>query len=176
MILYFALLGIKLTYGIKLEAVRTGKSLRSSRETNIIDGSDDEDYSRASGDYDDIINEDYSESEYELPDISPTIYPTNGLDGFTSIRNYEDDYIISVSPGSSGSRTSTDGTSEEMKTAQSNGFEPYLIWICVAVGGVILIAAIAAIIVSWKKSKSKPETSYAEAKPVPAPRKPRTIV
>ena len=67
MILYFALLGIKLTYGIKLEAVRTGKSLRSSRETNIIDGSDDEDYSRASGDYDDIINGDYSESEYELP-------------------------------------------------------------------------------------------------------------
>ena len=110
--------------------------------------------------------------KYIFKDISPTIYPTNGLDGFTSIRNYEDDYIISVSPSS----TSTDGTSEEMKTAQSNGFEPYLIWICVAVGGVILIAAIAAIIVSWKKSKSKPETSYAEAKPVPAPRKPRTIV
>ena len=65
MILYFVFLGIKLTYGMNLE----DKSLRSSRETNIIDGSDDEDYSRASGDYDDIIDEseDYSESEYELP-------------------------------------------------------------------------------------------------------------
>ena len=65
MILYFFFLGIKLTYGMNLEA----KSLRSSRETNIIEESDDEDYSLASGDYDDIIDEseDYSESEYELP-------------------------------------------------------------------------------------------------------------
>ena len=65
MILYFVFLGIKLTYGMNLEA----KNLRSSRETNIIDESDDEDCSLASGDYDDIIDEseDYSEKEYELP-------------------------------------------------------------------------------------------------------------
>ena len=41
--------------------------VRSSRETNLMGESDDEDYSSSSGDYDDIINEDYSESEYELP-------------------------------------------------------------------------------------------------------------
>ena len=63
-----------------------------------------------------------------------------------------------------------------MEMAASSGLEPYLIWIFVAGGVILLIAIIAAIIVSWKKSKSKPETSYAEAKPVPAPRKPRTIV
>ena len=61
-----------------------------------------------------------------------------------------------------------------MELDASGGLDSYLIWIFVAVGGVILIAIIAAIIVSWKKSK--PETSYSEAKPVPAPRKPRTIV
>ena len=65
MILYFVFLGIKLTYGMN------PKNLRNSRETEILEnlGSDDEDYSRSSGDYDDIINEneDYSESEYELP-------------------------------------------------------------------------------------------------------------
>ena len=113
--------------------------------------------------------------KYIFKDISPTIYPmTNGLDGFTSIRNYEDDDIISVSPSSPDS--STERTSEGIEMTESGGLESYLIWIFVAVGGVILIAIIAAIIVSWRKSKSKPETSYAEAKPVPAPRKPRTIV
>lgn len=166
MILYFVFLGIKLTYGMD------PKNLRNSRETNL--GSDDEDYSRSSGDYDDIINEneDYSESEYELPDISPTILPTDGLDGFTSIRNYEDDDIISVSPSS----TESSRTSDEMEPNSVDGLDTYLIWIFVAGGAILLIAIIAAIIVSWKKSKAKPETSYAEAKPVPAPRKPRTIV
>ena len=106
----------------------------------------------------------------DFKDISPTIYPT--ADGFTSIRNYDDDYIISVSPSS----TDSSRTSEEMELDASSGLDSYLIWIFVAVGSVILIAIIAAIIVSWKKSKSKPETSYSEAKPVPAPRKPRTIV
>ena len=103
-------------------------------------------------------------------DISPTIYPTVGLDGFTSIRNYEDDDIISVSPSSTeSSRTSDEPTS-------AGGLDTYLKWIFVVGGVILLIAIIAAIIVSWKKSKAKPETSYAEAKPVPAPRKPRTIV
>ena len=64
-----------------------------------------------------------------------------------------------------------------METAATNGtLEPYLKWIFIGGGVVLLTAIIAAIIVSWKKSKAKPETSYAEAKPVPAPRKPRTIV
>ena len=63
----FVLLGIKLTYGMNPENLRISENSRISRETNL--GSDDEDYSRSSGDYDDIINEneDYSESEYELP-------------------------------------------------------------------------------------------------------------
>ena len=63
MILYFVFLGIKL----KLVYGMDPRNLRSSREINLMDESDDEDYSRSSGDYDDIINEDYSESEYELP-------------------------------------------------------------------------------------------------------------
>ena len=61
----FVLLGIKLTYGMNPENLRISENSRISRETNL--GSDDEDYSRSSGDYDDIINEDYSDSEYELP-------------------------------------------------------------------------------------------------------------
>ena len=61
----FVLLGIKLTYGMNPENLRFQNS-RISRETDNL-GSDDEDYSRSSGDYDDIINEDYSDSEYELP-------------------------------------------------------------------------------------------------------------
>ena len=63
MILYFVFLGIKL----KLVYGMDPRNLRSSREINLMDESDDEDYSISSGDYDDIINEDYSESEYELP-------------------------------------------------------------------------------------------------------------
>lgn len=174
MILYFLFVGIKLTYGMNLEA----KNLRNSREINLIQGSDDEDYSRSSGDYEDIIteNEDYSDNNYELPDISPTIYPTAGLDGFTSIRSYEDDYIISVSPSSSDNSSDRTSDGREMRDSNDDKVPTTLILIFVSVGSVILIAIISAIIVSCKKSKSKSKTSYAEAKPVPAPRKPRTIV
>ena len=71
MILYFVFLGIKLTYGMNPENLRISENSRISRETDDL-GSDDEDYSRSSGDYDDIINEDYSDSEYELP-VSETV-------------------------------------------------------------------------------------------------------
>ena len=65
--MFFVFLGIKLTYGMNHENLRISENSRISRETNL--GSDDEDYSRSSGDYEDIINEneDYSDSEYELP-------------------------------------------------------------------------------------------------------------
>ena len=62
----FVFLGIKLTYGMNPENLRNLGNSRISRETDDL-GSDDEDYSRSSGDYDDIINDNYSDSEYELP-------------------------------------------------------------------------------------------------------------
>ena len=67
----FVFLGIKLTYGMNPENLRNS---RISRETDDL-GSDDEDYSRSSGDYDDIINEDYSDSEYELPVSEKSVDP-----------------------------------------------------------------------------------------------------
>ena len=74
------------------------------------------------------------------------------------------------------SSTESSRTLDEMEPTSAGSLDAYLIWIFVAGGAILLIAIIATIIVSWKKSKAKPETSYAEAKPVPAPRKPRTIV